>query len=45
MRIMKARRQASEAMTGDLAKAGARILTGCDAVIPGFCSMTSSRRS
>lgn len=37
MRILKARRQASEAMTGDLAKAGVRILAGCDAVIPGFC--------
>jgi imidazolonepropionase-like amidohydrolase len=37
MRILKARRQASEAMTRDLAKAGVEILAGCDAVIPGFC--------
>src|ERR1043166_1744576 len=37
LRILKARRQESEAMTGDLARAGAKILAGCDAVIPGFC--------
>jgi imidazolonepropionase-like amidohydrolase len=37
LRILAARRQASNAMTGDMAKAGVPILAGCDLLIAGFC--------